>query len=123
MQTAPVLACRRDGSNLNVRGSIGLAIPGTTLKIVDPETLKEVADGELGLILAAGPGVMRRYRNDPSSTQTAMRAGQGLFDTGDLGWRAPGIGSTLQAFFKCASLMLSHRQDFQSIFKLSVQHL
>ena len=90
MQTSPVLACRRSGSGPNIRGSIGFAIPGTTLKVVDPETFEEVPDGEQGLILAKGPGVMRGYLNDPKNTHSAMRAGGGFFDTGDLGWRAPG---------------------------------
>ena len=89
MQTSPVLACRRAGPSANVRGSIGLPIPETSLRVVDPTTLEDVVDGEQGLVLARGPGIMRGYRNDPENTQTAMRAGSGYFDTGDLGWRAP----------------------------------
>jgi len=38
---------------------VGLPIPGTQLRIVDPVTLKDVADGTQGLVLARGPGVMR----------------------------------------------------------------
>jgi acyl-CoA synthetase (AMP-forming)/AMP-acid ligase II len=38
---------------------VGLPIPGTTIKIVDPATLQEVPDGQQGLVLARGPGVMR----------------------------------------------------------------
>lgn len=57
---------------------------------MDPETLRELPDGQQGLLLAKGPGVMRGYHNDVGSTQKAMRAGPGWFDTGDLGWKAPG---------------------------------
>lgn len=54
-----MLACRVNSPQSNVRGSVGQPVPGTTLRIVDPETLAEVADGEQGLILAHGPGVMQ----------------------------------------------------------------
>lgn len=43
----------------NIRGSVGLPIPGTQLRIVNPETMQEVPDGTQGLVLARGPGVMR----------------------------------------------------------------
>ena len=46
----------------------GYAIPGTELRVVDPETLQDVAEGQQGLILARGPGVMRGYYNDSGAT-------------------------------------------------------
>lgn len=42
-----------------------------------------------GLLLAKGPGVMKGYYNDEAATAKAFVAGDGWFDTGDLGWRAP----------------------------------
>lgn len=88
-ETSPVLACRgyTDGS-LAVRGSVGRPIPGTRLRVVDPETYQDVADGQQGVILAQGPGVMKGYYNDPQGTQKAFKD-VSWFDTGDLGWRAP----------------------------------
>ncbi|DBA95598.1 hypothetical protein WJX82_008376 [Trebouxia sp. C0006] len=88
-ETSPVLACRAymDGQ-LAVRGSVGRPIPGTKLRVVDPETYQDVADGQQGVILAQGPGVMKGYYNDPQGTQKALKQGN-WFDTGDLGWRAP----------------------------------
>ncbi|DBA75756.1 hypothetical protein WJX77_002081 [Trebouxia sp. C0004] len=88
-ETSPVLACRAytDGQ-LAVRGSVGRPIPGTKLRVVDPETYQDVADGQQGVILAQGPGVMKGYYNDPQGTQKALKQGS-WFDTGDLGWRAP----------------------------------
>lgn len=74
-----------------MRGSVGLAIPGTEIRVVSPDTFEDVADGHKGVLLAKGPGIMRGYYNDPGSTQKAMRAGPGWFDTGDIGWRAPGM--------------------------------
>lgn len=128
----------------------GLPTPGTTLRVVDPDTLRDVADGQQGLILARGPGVMAGYYRDEAATAKvgvptgfsfgqlgsasyvwtpgwehgalhefedqashcasdlaaarasqliahictgralqAFKAGDGWFDTGDLGWRAP----------------------------------
>ena len=60
--------------------------------MVDPETYQDVADGQQGVILAQGPGVMKGYYNDPQGTQKALKQGS-WFDTGDLGWRAPGLST------------------------------
>lgn len=65
-------------------------MPETRIRVVDPETLRDVPEGHQGVLLASGPGVMRGYYKDPDATRKAMRAGPGWFDTGDLGWRAPG---------------------------------
>lgn len=67
----------------------GRPIPGTSLRVVDPETYQDVPDGQQGLLLAKGPGVMKGYYNNPQGTQKAFQ--EGWFDTGDLGWRAPGM--------------------------------
>lgn len=69
----------------NVRGSVGLPTPGTEMRIVDPETLAPVADGQQGLVLARGPGVMAGYYQDDMATAKAFRAGGAWFDTGELG--------------------------------------
>lgn len=67
----------------------GFAMPGTELRIVDPTTKQDLPDGHPGLLLARGPGVMGGYYKDPSATAAAFPVGDGWFDTGDLGWRAP----------------------------------
>lgn len=46
----------------------GYPIPGTQLRVVDPESLRDVPDGQQGLILAKGPGVMAGYYNDEAAT-------------------------------------------------------
>ncbi len=84
-----MLACRKEKPLENVRGTVGVAIPETQIRVVDAETLKDLPDGEKGLMLAKGPGIMRGYYKDRESTDKAMRAGDGWFDTGDIGWRAP----------------------------------
>lgn len=66
----------------NVRGSVGVPTPGTALRVVDPDTLADVEDGQQGLLLARGPGITQGYYNDPAATSKAFRAGGGWFDTG-----------------------------------------
>ncbi len=45
-ETSPVLSCRRNATRENVRGSVGLPIPGTVVRVVDPETLRPVPEGQ-----------------------------------------------------------------------------
>jgi long-chain acyl-CoA synthetase len=81
-ETSPVLTARRYWRNL--RGSAGLPIPETEIKIVDPETRQALPVGDRGLVLARGPQVMQGYFNNPEATGKAIDA-EGWFDTGDLG--------------------------------------
>lgn len=87
----------------SISDGAGRPIPGTSLRVVDPESYQDVADGQQGVILAQGPGVMKGYYNDPQGTQKAF-PDSGWFDTGDLGWRAPGV------------LVLSHSSFCLSLF-------
>ncbi|RPF75402.1 MAG: long-chain fatty acid--CoA ligase, partial [Synechococcus sp. TMED155] len=81
-ETSPVLSCRRRWANR--RGSAGRPLPGTELRIVDPESRRTLAMGEQGLVLARGPQVMAGYFHRPEATAAALD-GEGWFNTGDLG--------------------------------------
>ncbi len=85
-ETSPVLTARRP--TRNVRGSAGLPLPGTEIKIVDPETRQALPLGRRGLVLARGPQVMQGYYQNVQATAKAIDA-DGWFDTGDLGWLTP----------------------------------
>ena len=81
-ETSPVLTCRRPWCNR--RGSAGQPLPGTALRVVDPERGQPLAIGERGLVLARGPQVMGGYWGKPEATARVLD-GEGWFDTGDLG--------------------------------------
>ncbi len=64
--------------------SIGKAIPGVTLKVLDPEG-RELPTGEVGELVASGANIMQGYWRDPEATAKALsRHG---YHTGDLGYR------------------------------------
>ncbi|HBF37370.1 MAG TPA: long-chain fatty acid--CoA ligase [Firmicutes bacterium] len=67
----------------NKYGSIGTPIPDTEVKIIDPETGKEVEFDTVGEIVVKGPQVMKGYWNRPK--ETAMVLKDGWLHTGDLG--------------------------------------
>ncbi|WP_353930936.1 long-chain fatty acid--CoA ligase [Okeanomitos corallinicola TIOX110] len=85
-ETSPVTNARRPWRNL--RGSSGQPIPGTEVKIVDPETKQPLPVGQRGLVLLKGPQIMQGYYQNPEATQKAINA-EGWFDSGDLGWVTP----------------------------------
>jgi len=64
-------------------GSIGLPLPGLEVRIVNPETLKDVAPGETGEIWLKGRAVTPGYWQKPE--ETAKSFVDGWFRSGDLG--------------------------------------
>ena len=85
-ETSPVTNARRPWRNL--RGSSGQPIPGTEVKIVNPDTRQPLPVGERGLVLLKGPQIMQGYYQNPEATKKAIDA-EGWFDSGDLGWVTP----------------------------------
>ncbi|WAM52836.1 acyl-[ACP]--phospholipid O-acyltransferase [Vreelandella venusta] len=69
-------------------GTVGMPLPGTSFKIVEPESFAEQPTGEAGMILISGPQVMQGYLNDPKRTAAAIKEldGQRWFVTGDKGF-------------------------------------
>ena len=85
-ETAPVANARRPWDNL--KGACGQPLPGTAIKIVDPQTRQALPQGERGLVLIKGPQVMQGYYQKPEATAKAIDA-EGWFDSGDLGYVTP----------------------------------
>jgi malonyl-CoA/methylmalonyl-CoA synthetase len=65
-------------------GTVGFPLPDVELKITDPETGQEVAQGEIGQIEVRGPNVFKGYWQMPEKTAEDLRE-NGFFITGDLG--------------------------------------
>jgi acyl-[acyl-carrier-protein]-phospholipid O-acyltransferase/long-chain-fatty-acid--[acyl-carrier-protein] ligase len=72
-------------------GTVGMALPGTSFRIVDPNTMEELQTGEDGLILIGGPQVMKGYLNDPDKTSQVISDinGQRWYHSGDKGHLDP----------------------------------
>lgn len=65
---------------------LGVPVQETDARIIDPESLAELPQGETGEIVIAGPQVMRGYWNRPEATAAAFvtLAGRRFLRTGDL---------------------------------------
>ncbi len=69
-------------------GTVGRALPDVEVKIVDPETGRELPDGQSGDLCCRGHVVMLGYFNLPEKTAEAIDA-DGWLHTGDLALRTP----------------------------------
>jgi malonyl-CoA/methylmalonyl-CoA synthetase len=64
-------------------GSIGVPLPGVEVRVVNPETLHDVAPGETGEIWLKGSSISPGYWKKPDETSSAFA--DGWFRSGDLG--------------------------------------
>lgn len=67
-----------------VPGAVGFPLPGVSARVVDPETGKQLAADEIGMIEVKGPNVFKGYWRMPEKTKSEFRD-DGFFITGDLG--------------------------------------
>lgn len=67
-----------------VPGAVGHALPGVSVRVTDPETGKEIARDNIGMIEVKGPNVFKGYWRMPEKTKAEFRD-DGFFITGDLG--------------------------------------
>ncbi len=80
-ETSPVTCCNpRYGKKK--ASSIGMPMPDTEFKLVDPETGQLAEPGQPGEILIRGPQVMNGYFNKPEETANSLR--DGWLHTGDV---------------------------------------
>ena len=95
-ETSPVVSvCLPDVFDVNdgyievgcKAGSVGLPLPGTAIRIVNPDSLEDLPLGAEGLVLIGGPQVMPSYYQDLDRTQQAILVDKNIFwyKTGDKG--------------------------------------
>jgi long-chain acyl-CoA synthetase len=66
-------------------GSVGKAVPGTEVQVVDLDTgIRVLPAGERGEVRVRGPHMMTGYRNRPEETAQTIR--NGFIYTGDIGY-------------------------------------
>jgi len=63
-------------------GSVGRALPGLAVKVVDPDTGVRISNGKSGLLLVKGPSVMQGYLRQPDKTAAVIT--DGWYNTGDI---------------------------------------
>jgi long-chain acyl-CoA synthetase len=86
-ETTPVISVRLQ--HHPVPGTIGPILAEQQLRMLDPDTGKEVGPGKKGVIHIKGPNVMKGYYKRPDKTAEVLTP-DGWLDTGDLGmltWR------------------------------------
>jgi long-chain acyl-CoA synthetase len=83
-ETSPMITLVEPGQSVAKMGSIGRAVPGVEIRIVN-EDGKEVSTGEPGEIITRGPHVMKGYFRNREATAARIR--DGWLYTGDVGKR------------------------------------
>lgn len=90
--------------------SVGKPLPGTAMRVVDPETFAPLPYGTQGLLLVKGAHVMKGYLGEPKKTAEVLK--DGWYATGDLavidrdGFVT--LAGRLSRFSKLAGEMVSH---------------
>lgn len=69
-------------------GSVGLPLPGTRIRISDPDTFEALPAGTPGMVLISGPQVMHGYLDDHEKTGHVIRSldGSRWYVSGDKGY-------------------------------------
>jgi malonyl-CoA/methylmalonyl-CoA synthetase len=92
--TETVMNLSNPYSSARIPGTVGLPLPGVSLRIVGDDGT-DLPDGEVGELLLQGPNVFSGYWQDPEKTRSAFVVGADgsrWFRTGDLGSRDPATG-------------------------------
>ncbi|ACI64462.1 probable long-chain-fatty-acid--CoA ligase [Thalassiosira pseudonana CCMP1335] len=93
-ECSPLICHRRSDSNLVAGGCVGLPVTSTEIRVVDVNAKAGDAErtsiekGQIGLVLAKGPQVMKGYYNNQKATNKSIDK-YGWLDTGDLGYINP----------------------------------
>jgi fatty-acyl-CoA synthase len=88
-EASPLITQSRNTDPLEIRvETVGRALPGVEVKIVDPATGRTLGDNEQGELCARGHGIMLGYYKNAEATAAAIDA-DGWLHSGDLSVRLP----------------------------------
>jgi acyl-CoA synthetase (AMP-forming)/AMP-acid ligase II len=102
-EAAPRIAFCREGDPRFHEPTCGRPMAGVDVKIVDPVTHEEVADGTRGVLVVRGPNITSGYLNDPEQTARAFTR-DGFLISGDVAYRDRGylfVCGRLDDVFNC----------------------
>jgi acyl-CoA synthetase (AMP-forming)/AMP-acid ligase II len=88
-EAAPRIAYIREDDPHFHEPTCGKPMDGVAVKIVDPVTHTELAEGEQGMLVVRGPNVTAGYLNDPELTRAAFTA-DGFLLSGDAAFMRDG---------------------------------
>lgn len=119
-ECAPLISHRRSDVNLVTGGCVGQPCIDTELRVVDPEIKpddiqgerKALPDGEIGVVIARGPQIMKGYYKNPEATAKAVDK-YGFFDTGDLGRINPATGDLILTGRCKDTIVLSNGENIE----------
>jgi len=116
-ETSPVVSVETAGRKMQSqmgcveRGSVGRPMPGTAVRVVNPETYETLGPGQEGMLLVKGPSVMAGYLDEPERTRQTIGE-DGWYITGDVAQLDEDgfitITDRLSRFSKVAGEMVSH---------------
>lgn len=119
-ECSPLIAHRRVDRNLVTPGCVGQPCLDTELRVVDPELKPEdldgerpkLPDGEVGVVIARGPQIMKGYYRNAEATAKAIDR-FGFFDTGDLGKINPVTGDLILTGRCKDTIVLSNGENIE----------
>ncbi len=129
-ETGPVVAVNLpqrkttpDGRTVSANrpGTVGMPLPGTAIRTVDPDTGAVLPRGTEGIVQVKGPQVMKEYLNQPEATARVLQ--EGWYSTGDLGlFDNDGflsITGRLSRFSKIGGEMVPHERVESAILEVA----
>jgi acyl-[acyl-carrier-protein]-phospholipid O-acyltransferase/long-chain-fatty-acid--[acyl-carrier-protein] ligase len=121
---SPNFEAGRDTQLGNKAGTVGHPLPGTAVKVVNPETMEALPPDSEGLLLVKGPNRMLGYLDQPQRTADAVQ--DGWYITGDIGALDDEgfirITDRLARFSKIAGEMVPHLKVEEFIYAIIGDH-
>ena len=119
-ECSPIISYRRKDNNLVTAGCVGNPCEATEVRVVNPELKPDelngerpaLPDGEVGVVIARGPQVMKGYYKNPEATAKAVDK-YGFFDTGDLGRINPATGDLILTGRCKDTIVLSNGENIE----------